>query len=218
MSYILNLETSSKNCSVSLLKGNKIVNIIEQEDDSYRHSELLTLFIDQILSKEKISTENLSAVSVSKGPGSFTGLRIGFSVAKGLCFPYNIPIIGINSLKILGLSYTPKKDEQILSLIHDKNNSYYSMLLDSNYNELEKPSVVIIDEIFLSKYENINSLVVVCNTKSIKEVINFKSIKIHISSISAKHMGNISKENFDNKNFEDLAYFEPMYIKKPYVD
>ena len=151
MSYILNLETSSKNCSVSLLKGNKIVNIIEQEDDSYRHSELLTLFIDQILSKEKISTENLSAVSVSKGPGSFTGLRIGFSVAKGLCFPYNIPIIGINSLKILGLSYTPKKDEQILSLIHDKNNSYYSMLLDSNYNEVEKPSVVIIDEIFLSK-------------------------------------------------------------------
>ena len=218
MSYILNLETSSKNCSVSLLKGNKIVNIIEQEDDSYRHSELLTLFIDQILSKEKISTENLSAVSVSKGPGSFTGLRIGFSVAKGLCFPYNIPIIGINSLKILGLSYTPKKDEQILSLIHDKNNSYYSMLLDSNYNELEKPSVVIIDEIFLSKYENINSLVVVCNTKSIKEVINFNSIKTHINSISAKHMGDISRENFDKKNFEDLAYFEPMYIKKPYVD
>ena len=218
MSYILNLETSSKNCSVSLLKGNKIVNIIEQEDDSYRHSELLTLFIDQILSKEKISTENLSAVSVSKGPGSFTGLRIGFSVAKGLCFPYNIPIIGINSLKILGLSYTPKKDEQILSLIHDKNNSYYSMLLDSNYNELEKPSVVIIDEIFLSKYENINSLVVVCNTKSIKEVINFNSIKTHINSISAKHMGDMSRENFDKKNFEDLAYFEPMYIKKPYVD
>ena len=218
MSYILNLETSSKNCSVSLLKGNKIVNIIEQEDDSYRHSELLTSFIDQILSKEKISTENLSAVSVSKGPGSFTGLRIGFSVAKGLCFPYNIPIIGINSLKILGLSYTPKKDEQILSLIHDKNNSYYSMLLDSNYNEVEKPSVVIIDEIFLSKYENINSLVVVCNTKSIKEVINFKSIKTHINTISAKHMGDMSRENFDKKNFEDLAYFEPMYIKKPYVD
>ena len=218
MSYILNLETSSKNCSVSLLKGNKIVDIIEQEDDSYRHSELLTSFIDQILSKEKISTENLSAVSVSKGPGSFTGLRIGFSVAKGLCFPYNIPIIGIDSLKILGLSYTPKKDEQILSLIHDKNNSYYSMLLDSNYNELEKPSVVIIDEIFLSKYENINSLVVVCNTKSIKEVINFKSIKTHINTISAKHMGDMSRENFDKKNFEDLAYFEPMYIKKPYVD
>ena len=78
--------------------------------------------------KERISTENLSAVSVSKGPGSFTGLRIGFSVAKGFAFRHNIPIIGINSLKILGLSYTPKKDEQILSLIHDKNNSYYSML------------------------------------------------------------------------------------------
>ena len=218
MSYILNLETSSKNCSVSLLKGDKIVSIIEKEDDSYRHSELLTSFIDQILSKEKISTENLSAVSVSKGPGSFTGLRIGFSVAKGLCFPHNIPIIGINSLKILALSYTPEKDEHILSLIHDKNDSFYSILLDSNYNELEKPSVVIIDENFLTKYENINSLVVVCNTKSIKEFFNFKLIKIHINSVSAKHMGNISKKNFDKNNFEDLAYFEPMYIKKPYVD
>jgi len=92
------------------------------------------------------------------------------------------------------------------------------MLLDSNYNELGKPSVVIIDENFLTKYEKTNPLVIVCNTKSIKEIIDFKSIKIHISSISAKHMGNISKENFDNKNFEDLAYFEPMYIKKPYVD
>tara|TARA_B100002052_G_scaffold224371_1_gene206494 strand:- start:826 stop:1482 length:657 start_codon:yes stop_codon:yes gene_type:complete len=218
MSYILNLETSSKNCSVSLLKGDKIVSIIEQEDDSYRHSELLTSFIDQILSKEKISTENLSAVSVSKGPGSFTGLRIGFSVAKGLCFPHNIPIIGINSLKILALSYTPEKDEHILSLIHDKNNSFYSMLLDSNYNEIEKPSVVLIDENFFTAYEKTNPLVVVCNTESIKEIINFKSIKIHINSVSAKHMGNISKENFDKKNFEDLAYFEPMYIKKPYVD
>ena len=218
MSYILNLETSSKNCSVSLLKGDKIISVIEQEDDSYRHSELLTSFIDQILSKEKISTENLSAVSVSKGPGSFTGLRIGFSVAKGLCFPHNIPIIGINSLKILALSYTPEKDEHILSLIHDKNNSFYSMLLDSNYNEIEKPSVVLIDENFFTAYEKTNPLVVVCNTESIKEIINFKSIKIHINSVSAKHMGNISKENFDNKNFEDLAYFEPMYIKKPYVD
>ncbi len=176
MSYILNLETSSKNCSVSLLKGDKIISVIEQEDDSYRHSELLTSFIDQILSKEKISTENLSAVSVSKGPGSFTGLRIGFSVAKGLCFPHNIPIIGINSLKILALSYTPEKDEHILLLIHDKNNSFYSMLLDSNYNEIEKPSVVLIDENFFTAYEKTSPLVVVCNTESIKEIINFKSI------------------------------------------
>ena len=218
MSYILNLETSSKNCSVSLLKGDKIVNTIEREDDSYRHSELLTSFIDQILSNEKICTENLSAVSVSKGPGSFTGLRIGFSVAKGLCFPHNIPVIGINSLKILALSYIPKKGEHILSLIHDKNESFYLMLLDSNYNEVEKPSVVLIDENFLSKYQNIDSLSVVCNTESIKKIINSKSIKIHINSVSAKHMGNISKENFDKKKFEDLAYFEPMYIKKPYVD
>lgn len=218
MSYILNLETSSKNCSVSLLKEDKIINLIEQEDDSYRHSELLTSFIDQILSKEKIKPENLSAVAIAKGPGSFTGLRIGFSVAKGICFPYKTPIIGINSLEILARSYKPKKDEYILSLINDKNDSFYSMVLDSDYNEVEKPSVEVIDKNYISRYGKLNSLVIVCNTKSIKEIINEKSIKIEVNSISAKHMENMSKQNFDKKNFEDLAYFEPMYIKKPYVD
>ena len=218
MSYILNLETSSKNCSVSLLKEDKIINLIEQEDDSYRHSELLTSFIDQILSKEKIKPENLSAVAIAKGPGSFTGLRIGFSVAKGICFPYKTPIIGINSLEILARSYKPKKDEYILSLINDKNDSFYSMVLDSDYNEVEKPSVEVIDKNYISRYGKLNSLVIVCNTKSIKEIINEKSVKIEVNSISAKHMENMSKLNFDKKNFEDLAYFEPMYIKKPYVD
>ncbi len=218
MSYILNIETSSKNCSVSLLKEDKIINLIEQEDDSYRHSELLTSFIDQILSKEKIKPENLSAVAIAKGPGSFTGLRIGFSVAKGICFPYKTPIIGINSLEILARSYKPKKDEYILSLINDKNDSFYSMVLDSDYNEVEKPSVEVIDKNYISRYGKLNSLVIVCNTKSIKEIINEKSVKIEVNSISAKHMENMSKQNFDKKNFEDLAYFEPMYIKKPYVD
>ena len=218
MSYILNIETSSKNCSVSLLKEDKIINVIEQEDDSYRHSELLTSFIDQILSKEKIKPENLSAVAIAKGPGSFTGLRIGFSVAKGICFPYKTPIIGINSLEILARSYKPKKDEYILSLINDKNDSFYSMVLDSDYNEVEKPSIEVIDKNYISRYGKLNSLVIVCNTKSIKEIINEKSVKIEVNSISAKHMENMSKQNFDKKNFEDLAYFEPMYIKKPYVD
>ena len=218
MSYILNIETSSKNCSVSLLKEDKIINLIEQEYDSYRHSELLTSFIDQILSKEKIKPENLSAVAIAKGPGSFTGLRIGFSVAKGICFPYKTPIIGINSLEILARSYKPKKDEYILSLINDKNDSFYSMVLDSDYNEVEKPSVEVIDKNYISRYGKLNSLVIVCNTKSIKEIINEKSVKIEVNSISAKHMENMSKQNFDKKNFEDLAYFEPMYIKKPYVD
>ena len=218
MSYILNIETSSKNCSVSLLKEDKIINVIEQEDDSYRHSELLTSFIDQILSKENIKPENLSAVAIAKGPGSFTGLRIGFSVAKGICFPYKTPIIGINSLEILARSYKPKKDEYILSLINDKNDSFYSMVLDSDYNEVEKPSVEVIDKNYISRYGKHNSLVIVCNTKSIKEIINKKLVKIEVNSISAKHMENMSKQNFDKKNFEDLAYFEPMYIKKPYVD
>ena len=85
MSFILNLETSSKNCSVCLSSKGKLIQSFDSEDDSYRHSELLTSSINDILNENNIGVKDLSAVSIGIGPGSFTGLRIGFSVAKGLC-------------------------------------------------------------------------------------------------------------------------------------
>ena len=101
MSYILNIETSTTNCSVSLSLDGKLVDIIEEDSSNYSHSENLHVFISKLMSNNKIKFEELSAVAVSRGPGSYTGLRIGVSAAKGICYGVDIPLISISSLKIL---------------------------------------------------------------------------------------------------------------------
>ena len=100
MSLILNIETSSKNCSVSLSSMGKLVSHFELEDDKYRHSELLTSTIQDILFNEKLNVKDLDAISIGVGPGSFTGLRIGFSVAKGLCYPHKIKSVSYTHLTL----------------------------------------------------------------------------------------------------------------------
>ena len=95
MSLILNIETSSKNCSISLSLKGKLLSNLDIEDDKFKHSELLTTSIRDILNQNKYNVNDLSAVAIGTGPGSFTGLRIGFSVAKGLCYPHKISLIGI---------------------------------------------------------------------------------------------------------------------------
>ena len=118
MSLILNIETSSKNCSVCLSSKGKLIQSFDSEDDTFRHSELLTSCIQDILSENNIDVKDLSVISIGIGPGSFTGLRISFSVAKGLCYPHNINLVGISSLKIIANSVI-KENKKIISLINE---------------------------------------------------------------------------------------------------
>ena len=146
MSLILNFETSSKNCSVSLSSEGKLISNFDLEDNKYRHSELLTSTIKDILTQNNISAKELSAVAVGIGPGSFTGLRIGFSVAKGLCYPHKINLIGISSLKILANSI--KNDTgNIIPMINDKGNFYYLSTFENGLNEVGAP---LLDQVDLS--------------------------------------------------------------------
>ena len=101
MSIILNIETSNKNCSVSISESGNIIGLEEQHFEQYSHSKYLHVFIDKLFKKTKLSPSDLSAVAISEGPGSFTGLRIGVSAAKGICFPLNIPLIALDTMHIL---------------------------------------------------------------------------------------------------------------------
>ena len=219
MSLILNLETSSKNCSVSLSSKGKLIDLIESEDENYRHSELLTTSIQDILSKNNLNVKSLDAISVGIGPGSFTGLRIGFSVSKGLCYPYNINLIGIPTLKILANSVDSKTDN-IICLIYDKGNYFYMSKYNSALEELISPKVQLVDEEFLDSTVN-ESTTIVVNTESaysyVREILN-KEGDLTKCVISSSKMIELSQQAFDNKIFEDLAYVEPMYVKKPYVN
>jgi tRNA threonylcarbamoyladenosine biosynthesis protein TsaB len=218
MALILNFETSSKNCSVTLSSEGKLISNFDLEDDKYRHSELLTSTIKDILIQNNISAKELSAVAIGIGPGSFTGLRIGFSVAKGLCYPHKINLIGISSLKILANSI--KNDSgDIIPMINDKGNFYYLSTFEYGLNELNSPLIYQVDSDFINRNIKENSTIVVNNKESFKyinSIIN-DQLKLQYRPISSVNMIDLSYVSYKEQKFEDLAYFEPLYVKKPYV-
>ena len=154
MVYILHLETSTKVCSVALSLNGNLIALKENEEDGYSHGENLTLFIQDVLKQASISVKELNAVSVASGPGSYTGLRIGVSTAKGLCYPLNIPLIAIDSLTSLKEIAKEKHPNYTLcSLIDARRMEVYNLFYSSS-NELLKPiSADIIEKDSYSQFE-----------------------------------------------------------------
>ena len=219
MSVILNIETSSKNCSVCLSSKGNLVTSFDLEDEAYRHSELLTSSIQNILNENNLDVSDLSAVSVGKGPGSFTGLRIGFSVAKGLCYPHNINLIGISSLKIIANSVI-NENKNIISLIKDKGQHYYISKYSNDLKEVVEPKIKLIDRDYIFNILDDDSVIVVNTDESnefISDLVN-EEIQVFKRTISSVDMISLSHKSLEEKKFEDIAYIEPMYIKKPYVN
>ena len=219
MSIILNIETSSKNCSVCLSSKGNLVTSFDLEDEAYRHSELLTSSIQNILNENNLDVSGLSAVSIGIGPGSFTGLRIGFSVAKGLCYPHNIDLIGISSLKIIANSVV-KENKNIISLIKDKGKHYYISKYNNDLKEIVEPKIKLIDRNYIFNILDDDSVIVVNTDESnefISDLVN-EEIKVFKRTISSVDMISLSHKSLEEKKFEDIAYIEPMYVKKPYVN
>jgi tRNA threonylcarbamoyladenosine biosynthesis protein TsaB len=219
MSVILNIETSSKNCSVCLSSKGNLVTSFDLEDEAYRHSELLTSSIQNILSQNNIDVSGLSAVSVGIGPGSFTGLRIGLSVAKGLCYPHNINLIGISSLKIIANSVI-NENKNIISMIKDKGEHYYISKYSNDLKEVVEPKIKLIDRDYIFNILDDDSVIVVNTDESnkfISDLVN-EEIQVFKRTISSIDMISLSHKLLEEKKSEDIAYIEPMYVKKPYVN
>ena len=219
MSVILNIETSSKNCSVCLSSKGNLVTSFDLEDEAYRHSELLTSSIQNILSENNLDVSGLSAVSVGIGPGSFTGLRIGLSVAKGLCYPHNINLIGISSLKIIANSVI-NENKNIISMIKDKGEHYYISKYSNDLKEVVEPKIKLIDRDYIFNILDDDSVIVVNTDESnkfISDLVN-EEIQVFKRTISSIDMISLSHKLLEEKKFADIAYIEPMYVKKPYVN
>src|SRR5690554_2616449 len=212
--YILNIETSTKNCSVSLSKQGEIISLKEQAEQNFTHSEKLHLFIDEILKEVSVSYKQLSAVALSKGPGSYTGLRIGTSTAKGLCFALDIPLIAIDSLTILA-QQVQLKNGLIIPMIDARRMEVYTAVFDENHNKKSEIQALVIDE---NSFSDISEKVYfigdgASKCKSILTQENF----IFLDDIiypSAQEMAILSFKKFQAKEFEDIAYFEPFYLKE----
>lgn len=215
--YILHIETSTKACSVALSENDNCIGYKEFIGQNFSHAEKLPLFIEDIISESVITKNDLSAVSVSSGPGSYTGLRIGCSTAKGLCFALNIPLITVDSLQI---------PTQLNNQIKDSNLEYISVMkarlnevFVGHYKNNERLAPVHFEEIETDNFQDLrnNSIVFVGNALDIVKPLVDKqdlwSMESCDNPFSAKGMVKLGYSKFLSQTFEDLAYYEPFYLK-----
>lgn len=221
MSFILNIESSSTICSVSLTKNGDLISIKENNDEKYSHSTKLHSFINEVISDSKITINELSAIAVSKGPGSYTGLRIGVAAAKGLCFSLDIPLISVSTLLILSKQIKISSG-LILPVLDARRNEVYSAIYDANYKLVKKESPKLIDSKSFENFSNDNQLYFIgSGQQKCRELIKSNNNLIFHNKEtlpSSKEMADISYQKFISSDFEDLAYFEPAYLKNFILD
>jgi len=157
MSYILNIESSSTNCSVSLSKNGQLISVMEKNDEKYSHSTKLHSYINEVISDSSITLKELSAIAVSKGPGSYTGLRIGVAAAKGLCFSLDIPLISVSTLLVLSKQIKINSG-LIIPVLDARRNEVYSAIYNVNYNLVKEETPEIIDDKSFDNYSKDNQL------------------------------------------------------------
>lgn len=214
MSYILNFETATKNCSVSISKSGSLIALEELNTGGYSHAEKLHVFIENVLQKAGIGFSDLSAICVGKGPGSYTGLRIGVSAAKGICFALDIPLIAIETLQILAQQVSAEEGT-IITMLDARRMEVYSAVFDVDYNQIRDTEAQIIDEQSFSEYlKNGKVYFVGDGAEKCKELIQHENA-VFMDNVfpSATEMAVLSYQKFIEKEFEDVAYFEPFYLK-----
>lgn len=215
--YILQIDTATEICSISISSHGKIVGTFEAEEPNL-HASKLTVFIDELLKKTKISYTDLSAVCVSKGPGSYTGLRIGVSSAKGLCYALDIPLLAINTLDMMFLGYPKPGDANTMyvPMLDARRMEVYLEVFDAKGALVLPTEAKIIDEDSFTKYAGKNLVLFGSGAAKLKDVFQGNS-QIHIDESfvhSSSYMSQMGFDKFSKAEFEDLIYFEPYYLKE----
>ena len=211
--YILNIETATKNCSVSLAKNGDTILCREIAEQGHSHAERLHVFIEEILMETTITVRDLKAIAVSKGPGSYTGLRIGVSTAKGLCYALGIPLISVDTLQILAKQVVIENG-LIVPMIDARRMEVYSAIFNSKLEKTRAVEAQILDENSFSEIKETIYVLGDCQEK-VKTVLTKENFIFFENKIfpSAKEMAILSFQKFVNKDFADVAYFEPYYLK-----
>ena len=214
MAYILCIETATTNCSVSIVKNDETVAVIEDNSKSYSHAERLHTSIDAVVKKSGITLCELSAVAVSKGPGSYTGLRIGVSTAKGLCFSLDIPLISVSTLHALA-SQVEQEEGFIVPMLDARRMEVYTAVFDTKYQLLHPVEAKVLDADAYNTYLDKVPVFFIGNGVTKWKILctHPKAIFIEDALPSAIQMGKIAYQKYVEKDFEDTAYFEPYYLK-----
>ena len=198
---------------MSLAKDGQTILCKEIAEQGYSHAERLHVFIEEILKETKVKIQELHAVAVSKGPGSYTGLRIGVSTAKGLCYALGIPLIALDTLQVL--AHQVSVDNGIIvPMLDARRMEVYSAVFDKNHQKIKEVQAEILTENSYSEISQTVYFIGDCQEKcqTVLTQPNFKFIP-EIVFPSASQMSQLSYEKFNQNDFEDVAYFEPLYLK-----
>ncbi|HCR92071.1 MAG: tRNA (adenosine(37)-N6)-threonylcarbamoyltransferase complex dimerization subunit type 1 TsaB [Bacteroidetes bacterium GWF2_42_66] len=223
MATILILESSTEVCSVALSDNGKLTDI-KEDKNGQNHARLLTVFVEQLLTENKIPATGIDAVAVSMGPGSYTGLRIGISAAKGFCYANQIPLIAVSTLKAMAQKVirdfsqeSPSSETKRLycPMMDARRMEVYTCLLDEDGTELEPVSAKIITEDSFQNELQQNTIVFFGNgaMKCKTKISHPNALFLDNIHASAALICEPAYEAYTKKHFEDVAYFEPFYLK-----
>lgn len=214
MSLILNIETSTTNCSVSISKDEEIIASREKDFEYYSHSEVLHVYITELFSKSDLEINDIRAVSISEGPGSYTGLRIGSATAKGICFALKIPLISIDTMYILAKKVKSTKGYIIPNIDAGRNEIYYSVF-DYTFQKIEPTNFKELKTNSFEKHLDSESVYFVGNANNkLKNFLNSDNAIFSKKELpSSLEMASLSFEKFSRNEFVDIENFEPNYLK-----
>lgn len=220
MAFILNIDTSSAHCSVALAKAGEIV-LGYESSNTMDHSSSLAPFVEKCLTFLREEKEKLDAVSVSNGPGSYTGLRIGLSMAKGIAFGFEIPLITLSTLEIMAVRaiftyHDFSGDELIIPMIDARRMEVYTGCFDSSLNPIVKESAIILNDQTFKNFENQNKIIFIGDgTEKFRNLYKAtNSVWLGNKMAHAKFMAPLSEKYFKEQKFSDVAYTTPYYLKE----
>jgi tRNA threonylcarbamoyladenosine biosynthesis protein TsaB len=220
MALILQIETSTQTCSVALSEEGNLIQLIEKTERNI-HASMITLFIEELMLKAKKIYADLDAVAVSMGPGSYTGLRIGVSTAKGLCYALDIPLIAVNTLEamssgFLSTCFSVNQQTLFCPMIDARRMEVYCAVYDyQNKNILPTEAKIIEDQAFADLFNNHIVYFFGDGAEKCESILGLNlNARVMVDfENSASHLTKLAFDKFKNNEFEDVAYFEPYYLK-----
>ncbi|MFY7734770.1 MAG: tRNA (adenosine(37)-N6)-threonylcarbamoyltransferase complex dimerization subunit type 1 TsaB [Bacteroidia bacterium] len=217
MTHILSIETATEICSVAIAKNGETIALVEDTLGN-NHASQLHILVAKALEQSNLQFSDLQAVAVSKGPGSYTGLRVGVSAAKGYCYALKIPLIAINTLQSLANGFrqnNPSYSDLVCPMIDARRMEVYCALFNQKLNEVLPTQAKIIDEESFIEQLSQNQITFIGNgAAKCQNTITSVQAKFDISvRCNASYLSHLAQEAFNQNTFEDVAYFEPYYLK-----
>ena len=218
---ILNIESATGSCSVCVSKGTEIL-CFQEASEAYQHAKVLTSLINECLSTGGLTLEEMDAIAVSSGPGSYTSLRVGISTAKGICYALGKPLISVDTLQALaltGMQADGIEGDYYCPMIDARRMEVYCNLFDKSNHPISESVAIVVGADSFAQYFESEKTIVFCGNgaEKCKNVLVSPNAKFYPSECSAVYLPAISSERYKEGKFEDVAYFTPTYLKPPNI-